>query len=138
MICLSPKQKAEELISTFDWQLAIMCVREIILSRKDDNGFDDRELATSSIYHDPHPMYYSYWKEVHKEILLKKTTFMMIYFQPPGINKKYCEVGTLIESDPDHIYYLDEPCKILKSQVKIIEKDNVYFNKYSGVYTLKT
>jgi hypothetical protein len=75
MICLSPKQKADELLSVFpNYQLAIKCVQEIILSRKDDKGFDDREWAASSDYHTPHPMYYTYWKEVQQEILFKKTT----------------------------------------------------------------
>ena len=48
-----------------------------------------------------------------------------IYFQPPGINKEYCEAGMIHESDPDHIWYLSEPCKILKSEVKILDKSQV-------------
>lgn len=52
-----------------------------------------------------------------------------IYFQPPGIRQKYCEVGMIHKSDPDHIWYLDEPCKILISEVKIIDKDRVLYNK---------
>ena len=39
-----------------------------------------------------------------------------IYFQPPGIDPKYCEVGIIHENDPEHIRYLDEPCKILISE----------------------
>ena len=54
-----------------------------------------------------------------------------IYFQPPGINEEYCEVGTVLDSDPDYIHYLQEPCKILKSEVTIINKENVIFDKKS-------
>ncbi|TXD45899.1 hypothetical protein [Polaribacter sp. IC073] len=52
-----------------------------------------------------------------------------VYFQPEGINKKYCEVGMISETDPEYIWYLDEPCKTLISEVKIIDKKNVRFNK---------
>jgi hypothetical protein len=52
-----------------------------------------------------------------------------IYFQPPGIRPQYCEVGTILETDKDYIYYLDEPCKILISEVKIIDKENVVYDK---------
>lgn len=52
-----------------------------------------------------------------------------IYFQPPGINPKYCEVGMIHETDPNHIWYLDEPCKILISEVKIIPEENVRINR---------
>jgi len=54
-----------------------------------------------------------------------------VYFQPKGIDPKYCEVGTIIETDPEYISYLDEPCKILISEVKIIDKKNVIFDKKS-------
>lgn len=54
-----------------------------------------------------------------------------VYFQPPGINPKYCEVGTISETDPDYILYLDEPCKILISEVKIIDKEKIFFYKKS-------
>ena len=54
-----------------------------------------------------------------------------IYFQPPGINEEYCEVGTVLDSDPDYIHYLQEPCKILKSEVTIINKENVFYHKKS-------
>lgn len=52
-----------------------------------------------------------------------------IYFQPPGIKPKYCEAGMIHESDPQYIWYLDEPCKILISEVKIIPKENVIYDK---------
>lgn len=52
-----------------------------------------------------------------------------IYFQPKGINPKYCEVGMFLDNDPDYIHYLDEPCKIHVSEVKIIPKENVRFNR---------
>ena len=52
-----------------------------------------------------------------------------VYFQPKGINPKYCEVGMISETDPEYIWYFDEPCKILISEVKIIPKENVIFDK---------
>ena len=54
-----------------------------------------------------------------------------VYFQPKGIDPKYCEVGTILETDAEYISYLDEPCKILISEVKIIDKKNVIFDKKS-------
>jgi hypothetical protein len=53
----------------------------------------------------------------------------IIYFQPMGINTKYCECGIILETDKDYIYYLDEPCKILIRNVKIIEKENVFYDR---------
>jgi len=60
-----------------------------------------------------------------------------VYFQPKGINPKYCEVGTIIETDPEYISYLDEPCKILISEVKIIDKENVIFDKKRQLYVVR-
>lgn len=60
-----------------------------------------------------------------------------IYFQPPGISPKYCEVGMISETDKDYIWYLEEPCKILISEVKIIPKENVIYNKKSRIYEVK-
>ncbi len=60
-----------------------------------------------------------------------------IYFQPPGINSKYCEVGTILKSDPEYICYLDEPCKILISAVKIIDKENIFFDKKTRMCMIK-
>jgi hypothetical protein len=60
-----------------------------------------------------------------------------IYFQPPNINKDYCEVGTILASDPDYIHYLYEPCKILKSEVKIIDKENVILGKKRDLLRVK-
>lgn len=54
-----------------------------------------------------------------------------IYFQPKGIRPQYCEAGMIHESDPEHIWCLDEPCKILISEVKIIPKENVTYDKKS-------
>ena len=45
-----------------------------------------------------------------------------IYFQPPGIRPQFCEAGYISETDQEYIFYLDEPCKILISEVKIIPK----------------
>lgn len=61
-----------------------------------------------------------------------------IYFQPPGINKKYCEVGMISETDPEYIWYLDEPCKILISEVKIIPKEDVFYDKKSRSCLIKS
>ena len=60
-----------------------------------------------------------------------------IYFQPPGIKPQYCEVGMILETDPEYIWYLEEPCKILISEVKIIEKENVIFDQKSRLYRVK-
>jgi len=60
-----------------------------------------------------------------------------IYFQPPGIKPKYCEVGMISETDPSYIWYLYEPCKILISDVKIIPKIQVVFDRKSNEYIVK-
>ena len=60
-----------------------------------------------------------------------------VYFQPPGINPQYCEVGTISKTDPEYIWYLDEPCKILITEVKIINKKNVIFDKKSRLIKIK-
>lgn len=60
-----------------------------------------------------------------------------IYFKPKGIRPQYCEVGMISETDPEYIWYLDEPCKILISEVKIIEKENVIFDKKSRLIRVR-
>lgn len=60
-----------------------------------------------------------------------------VYFQPKEINPKYCEAGMISETDPEYIWYLDEPCKILISEVKIIEKENVIFDKKSRLIRVR-
>ena len=60
------------------------------------------------------------------------------YFQPKKMNPKYCERGTIPENDPEYIWYLDEPCKILISEVKIIDKENVSYNKKTRLCHVKT
>jgi len=60
-----------------------------------------------------------------------------IYFQPKGINPQYCEVGMISETDPEYIWYLDEPCKILISEVKIIDKENVIYDKKSRLIRVR-
>jgi len=57
-----------------------------------------------------------------------------IYFQPPGIKKEYCEAGMISETDPEYICYLDEPCKILISDVKIIPNENVIYDKKTRLH----
>ena len=60
-----------------------------------------------------------------------------VYFQPKGIKPQYCEVGMISETDPEYIWYLDEPCKVLISEVKIIEKENVIFDKKSRLIRVR-
>ena len=60
-----------------------------------------------------------------------------IYFQPKGIKPQYCEIGYIPETDKEYIWYLDEPCKILISEVKIIDKENVTYNKKNRIYYVK-
>ena len=54
------------------------------------------------------------------------------------MNPKYCERGTISENDPEYIWYLDEPYKILISEVKIIDKENVTYNRKTGLRHVKT
>lgn len=60
----------------------------------------------------------------------------IIYFQTEEIKTEYCEAGTLMDKDYEYIYYLNEPCKILKSEVKIIDKNNVFCDKH-GICKIK-
>ena len=59
------------------------------------------------------------------------------YFQPKNMNPKYCERGTILEIDPEYIHHLDEPYKILISEVKIIDKENVTYNRKTGLFHVK-
>lgn len=61
----------------------------------------------------------------------------VIYFKPPGINPKYCEVGMIMKQDPEYIWYLNEPAKILIKDCIIIKKDNVIYNKKQNMYEIK-
>ena len=60
-----------------------------------------------------------------------------VYFQPKGIKPEYCEVGMISETDKEHIWYLDEPSKILLSEVKIILKENVVYDLKNKLYKIK-
>lgn len=60
-----------------------------------------------------------------------------VYFQPKGINPQYCEVGMVSETDPEYIWYLNEPCKILISEVKILPKEDVIFDKKSQLIRVR-
>jgi hypothetical protein len=60
-----------------------------------------------------------------------------VYFQPPGIRPQYCEAGCIPETDPDYIWYYNEPCKILISEVKIIPEEQVHYDKKSRSYIVK-
>jgi len=68
---------------------------------------------------------------------LNQNKMATVYFQPPGIKKEYCEVGTILETDEDYIYYLEEPCKILISEVKIIDKEDVIYDKALQLHRIK-
>lgn len=61
----------------------------------------------------------------------------VIFFQPKGIKPQYCEVGFISETDKDYIWYLDEPCKILISEVKIIPQENIVYNYKKRLYEVK-
>lgn len=61
----------------------------------------------------------------------------LIYFQPPDIDPQYCEVGMISETDIDHIWYLSEPCKILITDVKIIDDENVIFDLKNKLHRVK-
>ena len=69
---LTPKEKAELLIGAVGVMVAMFVADEIIESRKEDLSFDDRHLAKGSDYYTPHPMYFTYWKEVKNEIFNHK------------------------------------------------------------------
>ena len=58
-------------------------------------------------------------------------------FEKVWIHPKYCEAGIILETDPNYIHYIDEPCKVLISEVKIIEKENVTFNKKFRLYQIE-
>ena len=60
-----------------------------------------------------------------------------IYFQPPGIRPQFCEAGYISETDQEYIFYLDEPYKILISEVKIIPKEKVIYDKKSRLLRVK-
>ena len=70
-------------------------------------------------------------------IIFQNANNETIYFQPKGIRPQYCEAGIIHQSDPEHIWYLDEPCKILISDVKIIPKENVTYDKKSRMYLVQ-
>ena len=78
---MTPKEKAQDLFDKFNnpdrknypyvhnaQQCALIAVDEIILSRKDDNQFDDTLWSGGSIMYTMHPMYLKYWQEVKQEI----------------------------------------------------------------------
>lgn len=80
---MTPKEKAQELVDKFKLkyefftksfikttakQSSLIAVDEIILSRKDDNQFDDTLWSGGSDMYTMHPMYLKYWQEVKQEI----------------------------------------------------------------------
>lgn len=60
-----------------------------------------------------------------------------VYFQPPNIKKEFCEIGFIPETDSEYIWYLDEPCKVLIKDVKIIDKENVVYDKKNMAHRVK-
>jgi len=73
----------------------------------------------------------------HKIATIGDLSIDTIYFQIKGIRRKYCEVGMISETDPEYIWYLDEPCKILISEVNIISKENVIYDKKHSEYFVR-
>ena len=59
------------------------------------------------------------------------------YFQTKTMNPKYCEIGTIFEHDPEYIHHLDEPYKILISEVIIIDNENVTYDRKTGLCIVK-
>lgn len=59
-----------------------------------------------------------------------------VYFQPKGIKPTHCEAGIIYPDQPNYIFYLYEPCKVLKSEVKIIDRKNVCVEN-RGVFLVK-
>ena len=70
--------------------------------------------------------------------IMKKLEDKTVYFQPPGIKPQFCEAGMISETDPEYIWYYDEPCKILISEVKIIPKEDVIYDKKKRSYLVKS
>lgn len=60
-----------------------------------------------------------------------------VYFQPYEMKGNYCEVGGISEEDPDYIYYYDEPCKILISEVTLIPKEDVILDKKKRLFKIR-
>lgn len=60
-----------------------------------------------------------------------------VYFQPPDMKKEFCEIGMISETDSKHIWYLDEPSKVLIKDVKIIDKENVTYDKKNRVHRVR-
>jgi len=60
-----------------------------------------------------------------------------IYFQPKGINPKFCEAGVIHESDNESIRYLSEPCKVSINDVKIIPNESVTYDEKNGLYLVR-
>jgi hypothetical protein len=73
---MTPQEKSIQLVDALNdgsnikkaITLAMFVVNEIIESRKEDSAFDDIHLAKGSKYYTPHPMYFTYWKEVKNEL----------------------------------------------------------------------
>lgn len=76
-------------------------------------------------------------REIMSLIEQQDTTDDVVYFQTPNINSKYCDAGMILETDKDYIFYLDQPCKVLISDVKIIPKENVTYNRKARLYEVK-
>ena len=60
-----------------------------------------------------------------------------VYFQPPNIKKEFCEIGFISETDSEYIWYLNEPCQVLIKDVKIVDKENVVYDKKNMVHRVR-
>lgn len=57
-----------------------------------------------------------------------------VFFQTKGMDPNQCEAGMILNNDLDYIHYFDEPCKVLISEVKIIEMKNVRVDIRKRIY----
>ena len=69
MLIMSDSDVGEELVCTaLAKEIAIRAIREIIKSRDNDHGFDDRIMVSTSKYASLNPLNLSYWIRVMEEI----------------------------------------------------------------------
>jgi hypothetical protein len=51
--------------------------------------------------------------------------YKSVFFQPHGIDPTFCEVGVIYHDEPEYVYHVSEPYKILVREVKIIPSEKV-------------
>ncbi len=151
-IIIIPKEKHKRKIDTcYNFNKEIGCVQLDCRCEKEESKFEKSientinfmNIANAMFSKKEEPKQYTSEEEPKQgidiqefekkanEIIANVGKKETIYFQPKGINPKYCERGIIHESDPNYIWYLNEPCKVLISEVKIIPKENVYYDKKS-------